>query len=126
MTVSGDEERGAEVSDEKVLYLVCLTPEPGYEDKFNDWYDNEHVPELLACPGFEEVRRWEQIEGIPGSPRYLAIYTMTSMDAFTSPEYQKLRNRTREEYSELALEVEAHRSRDINAKYRQILHRVSE
>ena len=112
--------------DSKVLYLVCLTPEKGYEDKFNEWYDNEHVPELLNCPEFEEVWRFRQIEGIDGSPEYLAIYIVTSMGAFTTPEYLALRKRTLEDRTPLAREVMTHHSRDINAKYSQILHRVSD
>ena len=109
-----------------ILYLVSLNPEPGYEDKYNRWYNTEHVPELLACPGFNGARRFHRIEGIDGSPEYLAIYDIADMSAFSSPEYQRLRKRTESELSPLAVEVRQHRSRDINAKYRVIFDATAE
>ena len=27
-------------------------------DEFNDWYDNEHVPERRNVPGFLRLQRW--------------------------------------------------------------------
>lgn len=107
-------------SADNVLYLVSLNPEPGYEDEFNHWYNTEHVPELLACPGFRAASRYELVDGIDGSLRYLALYDMGSMAAFSSPEYLELRARTDDELTPLARKVRDHRSRDLNAKYRQI------
>lgn len=105
---------------DNVLYLVSLNPEPGYEDKFNEWYNTQHVPELLDCPGFRHASRFELVDGIDGSLRYLAVYDMESMAAFDSAQYRGLRARTADELTPLAAEVAAHRSRDLNAKYRQI------
>jgi len=106
---------------EKVLYIVSMTPDQGYEDAFNEWYDTEHVPELLECPGFESARRFTAIEGIDGSPHYLAVYEMSGMEAFRSPEYLKLRARTLDDRTPLARSVMEHRRLDINAKYREVL-----
>lgn len=111
--------------DSRLLYVVSLEPEPGYEERFNEWYDDEHVPELLECPGFESATRFELIDGIPGSPRYLAHYALSGMDAFTSEAYVRQAGRSPAELSPLAREVAAHRSLTIKATYRRILHRVA-
>ena len=43
------------------------------EAEYNDWYDNTHIPEILAIPGFVSARRYK----VPGpEPIYLAIYDL--------------------------------------------------
>jgi hypothetical protein len=106
---------------QKVLYVVSITPNEGYEQKFNEWYDTEHVPELLACPGFETAKRYSALEALEGSPHYLALYQMSGMEAFQSPEYLALRARTLDDRTPLAREVMENRRLDINAKYQEIL-----
>src|SRR5438445_350425 len=34
-----------------------------HEEEFNAWYNTEHLPELLALPGFLEARRYGAVEG---------------------------------------------------------------
>jgi len=70
------------------LLLVMMEPEPGYEDELNAWYDEEHIPERLSCPGFVTGRRFRLLEGAPeGQPRYLALYELESPDVLSSEEY---------------------------------------
>lgn len=105
----------------KILYVVSLNPEPGYEDDYNRWYNTEHVPELLECPGFEAAARYEQIEAkLESSPRFLALYQVASMEAFKSERYRGLHARTEAELGPLNVEVHKHVTRQITAKYRQI------
>ncbi len=54
------------------------------EDDFNRWYEQEHIPERLAIPGFLRACRYK---AIVGGPKYLAVYEVTSPDVFNSPEY---------------------------------------
>jgi hypothetical protein len=61
--------------------------EPEYEEEFNRWYNEEHVPERLNCPGFLTARRFVAIEG---SPKYLALYDLQSPDVLQSEDYKKL------------------------------------
>lgn len=103
-----------------VFYIAGMTPEPGYEDQFNDWYDTEHLPELLACDGYRDARRFRLLEGLPGSPTYLSTYHVRDMAVFESEAYLKLLHRTPEQRTELAREVAAHRSMELYAKYQQI------
>ena len=55
------------------------------EREFNDWYDNEHIQERLACPGFIGARRYRLVEG--DSPSYLTLYELTDVGALSTPEY---------------------------------------
>lgn len=66
------------------LLLVMMDIAPEHEEDFNRWYDEEHVPERNALPGFLAGRRFRAIEG---GPKYLAIYEMDSPEALESEEY---------------------------------------
>ncbi len=58
------------------------------EEAFNRWYDDEHLPQVLACPGFLSGARYECTSG---EPRYLAIYELEREDALATPEMQRVR-----------------------------------
>jgi hypothetical protein len=75
----------------KGLLLVTMDVDEEYEEELNDWYDEEHVPERLACPGFISARRYRLAEGSsPGQSRYLAIYELDSPAVLDTPEYLAL------------------------------------
>ncbi|MFC0529945.1 hypothetical protein [Phytohabitans kaempferiae] len=61
-----------EVHVEKAILVVHSNPVPGREDEYNKWYDSEHVPEMLAVPGFVSAQRYVA-HGTPEF-RYLTIY----------------------------------------------------
>jgi hypothetical protein len=70
------------------LLLVMMQPEADYEDELNSWYDEEHLPERLSCPGFIAARRFELLESSPeGQPRYLALYDLESSEVLSSEAY---------------------------------------
>ena len=66
------------------VLVVQVEIDPADEEEFNRWYDEEHVPEKLATPGFLGARRFRVSDG---GPRYLVIYELEDADAATSPEY---------------------------------------
>lgn len=68
------------------LLLTLTEPPPAMEDEFNAWYDDEHLPERLAIPGFRSARRWVA-EGRPGDGKYLATYELDSPEVLRSSEY---------------------------------------
>lgn len=68
----------------KGLLLVMIDVDPAHEDDFNRWYDEEHYPERMQCPGFISGHRYRALEG---SPKYLAIYELESADVLTSEAY---------------------------------------
>jgi hypothetical protein len=42
----------------KSIYVVFTEPIPGREDEFNDWYEREHIPDVLRVKGIvAETRR---------------------------------------------------------------------
>jgi hypothetical protein len=53
-------------------------PVEGKEQEFNDWYDNQHIRDVLAVPGIVSAQRLKAADsqlGNRSSPyRYLAVY----------------------------------------------------
>ena len=40
------------------LLVVVVDVLPEHEDEFNRWYDEEHIPQKRATPGFRSARRF--------------------------------------------------------------------
>jgi len=63
--------------------LAFTNPVPGREEEFNRWYDERHVPDLLAVPGFVSAQRFALTDatgqGKPGWT-YLALYELETDD----------------------------------------------
>jgi len=68
-----------------VVRSNCVDWVEGYEfyphEKFNDWYDNIHVPDVLKTPGFINARRFINPDiSTKESGKYLAIYDIETED----------------------------------------------
>ena len=63
------------------LLLTLTEPPPEMEEEFNAWYDEEHLPERLAIPGFRSARRWVC------DRTYLATYELDSPEVLQSAAY---------------------------------------
>jgi len=73
----------------RVLFMVMVDVEPAsIEVAFNEWYNDEHVPELLRVPGFLTGRRYR---AIMGKPKYLAVYELAGIDALIHPLFLQAR-----------------------------------
>lgn len=72
------------MSDAKGLLLVTMEPPPALEEEFNDWYDNEHLPERAAIPGVESAIR---CVCVAGWPRYVALYDLSTLAVLDGPGY---------------------------------------
>jgi hypothetical protein len=57
------------------------------EDDFNRWYDDEHLAERLAIPGFLTARRYLSLEG---TPKYMALYDTVDARVLQSETYLKV------------------------------------
>lgn len=59
------------------LLLVLSNAQPGEDDAFNEWYDQVHVPEVLALPGYRAATRY-RVEPNPTDEhpahRYVTLY----------------------------------------------------
>jgi hypothetical protein len=64
---------GPSIDRPEWLNVVTVDLEPGYATAFNRWYNDVHVPEILAGPGWVSNRRYECVDG---EPRFLAIYAL--------------------------------------------------
>lgn len=60
------------------IMVVAASPAEGREDDFNDWYSNEHIPQVLTVPGFVSARRYKLHSG--KGQRYLAVYELEAED----------------------------------------------
>jgi hypothetical protein len=79
-----------EMSSSPTLLVVALDMPPGIDEAaFDRWYETEHIPERLACPGFVSVSRYRS----EATPRYLAIYELEGPEALRSREYLGLSER---------------------------------
>ncbi|MEK9646441.1 MAG: hypothetical protein VW547_12935 [Alphaproteobacteria bacterium] len=62
-----------------------MTPPDGDEAKFNDWYDNHHMPShVYGVPGFRSGQRYKD----GAAPHYLAIYDLDAPSTLTDEEYR--------------------------------------
>jgi len=67
---------GADRND-GTLFVVLTNATEGDDDTFNDWYNDRHIPDVLAVPGFIAAQRFTISAAVPGqmSPwRYLSLY----------------------------------------------------
>jgi hypothetical protein len=63
-------------------FIVFSNPVDGRELAYNDWYDNVHLGEVLAVPGFVAADRFRVLAKGEETPRfgYVAIYQMDTHD----------------------------------------------
>jgi hypothetical protein len=85
----------------RYLFSAAMDVEPTREALFNEVYDREHVPALLAVPGVVSVARFRTrpvtmiIGGerktivFENEPRYTALYEIEGPDVLTSEAWGK-------------------------------------
>ena len=55
--------------------------DPAREAEYNEWYNNFHVPDMLAIPGMISATRWTSGTDKSGQHRkYLALYELETDD----------------------------------------------
>lgn len=72
----------------KLIVEIRVDIDPAHEEKFNHWYNTNHVPNIVKCPGFLSGRRYRSVRG---EPKYMALYEIDSVDALKSPEFERER-----------------------------------
>lgn len=68
------------------VLAVSLSMPPSLEDDLAAWYAEEHIPMLLAVPGWRRIRRYRLTEGT--APAYLSLHELASMAVFDEPGYK--------------------------------------
>lgn len=69
--------------------VVTVDVDPAFEDDFNRWYNEVHLPEIVSCPGFISGTRY-MCETADGR-HYVAIYELESKAAFQTEELKARR-----------------------------------
>lgn len=64
-----------------------MTPEAGWLEAFNNWYDDHHIPVRMEVPGFTGAQRYQSVS----DPSYLAVYDMVSTDVLKSEAYLEVK-----------------------------------
>jgi hypothetical protein len=63
---------------QKYQFVVLTNPEPGQEKVYNEWYNNQHIPDVLNLPGVVAAQRFKLSDTQRAEPpypwSYLAIY----------------------------------------------------
>jgi hypothetical protein len=94
------------------LLLVMIDIDPAYEEEFNRWYEEEHFPERVRCPGFLSARRFVSVEG---EPKYLAFYELEDPSVLDSEPYQRIMPP-----SEWTKRLQPHFTKHVRNVYRDI------
>jgi hypothetical protein len=72
----------------KAVMVVFMEPAEGTEHEFNDWYNQNHVPERVSVPGILSARRYELCDG-DGALKYLAVYELENEAVLQGEAYLK-------------------------------------
>ncbi|TMF92012.1 MAG: hypothetical protein E6I08_00840 [Chloroflexi bacterium] len=82
----------------RTMLVVLSDIAPELESDFLRWYDEEHIPQRLAVPGFRRAARFQAgpppVSGsgleVESPPRHLAVYEMDSVEVLESEPYRRL------------------------------------
>ncbi len=83
----------------KTLLVVLSDISRELEADYLTWYDEEHIPQRLAVPGFVRASRYQAGDpvfigtlGMPeqAPPKHLAVYEMSGPDVLDSEPYRRL------------------------------------
>jgi hypothetical protein len=69
------------------LLMVWADVPADKEKDFNQWYNDEHLAERLAIPGFLSGARYEAVKG---GPKHLAVYELESPAVLESAAYKRV------------------------------------
>jgi hypothetical protein len=69
------------------LLMVWTDVPADKEADFNHWYNEEHLAERLAVPGFLAGARYEAVKG---GPKHLAVYELESPAVLDSAAYKRV------------------------------------
>jgi hypothetical protein len=69
-----------------VVLAVSMSVPADREDDMAAWYAEEHIPMLLAVPGWRRIRRFRLTSGT--APASLSLHEMASMSVFDEDSYR--------------------------------------
>jgi hypothetical protein len=85
----------------RYLLIVSAEIEPAAEAAWNQWYDEVHLPEALACPGVLRGNRYVSAgaasltrdggKSTASAKTYMAVYELSGPEALETPEFMEMR-----------------------------------
>ena len=66
------------------IFMVYVDIDAPHVQEFNEWYNTEHLPELLAVPGILAAARYEAVKG---GPQYLACNELENAGVVHTPAF---------------------------------------
>ena len=76
-----------------------MTPPAGQEQRFHNWYDEEHIPLRMDVPGFVSAQRYRDLAD--DAKGFLAVYEMTDPGVMKTPAYQEVKTKPSETTREM-------------------------
>ena len=72
-----------------VILAVAMSVPQESEDDLAAWYTEEHIPMLLAVPGWRRIRRFRLVRSMdaPG-PDFLSVHELAGPDVLEDPRYR--------------------------------------
>jgi hypothetical protein len=72
-------------TEETYELLIFSNPVAGTEAQYNEWYDRQHAPDVVAVPGFLSAQRYvlsdQQLRGdAKGPTKYLIVFRIKTSD----------------------------------------------
>lgn len=67
----------------RYVWVVFTAPKEGQDDAYNDWYDNQHLADVVAIPGIVSAQRLElaDMDAVQTAlPRNLTLYEIETDD----------------------------------------------
>ncbi len=71
------------------IFAVDAAVDPAVEAAWNRWYNETHLPEITACPGFRQSGRY--VSEQDGARHYIALYEVDNPEALRSAEFDQRR-----------------------------------
>jgi len=73
----------------KGILFSQMIPKPTEVDRFNTWYNEDHIPARMVLPHFVRASRYASADD--ATPDYLAVYEVDDLAAFQTPGYLELK-----------------------------------
>ena len=70
-----------------VVIVVGISCRPEIEEKFNNWYDESHIPNILKFPKLKKVDRYQILNETEQYPTYLTVLEFENCQVYE--EYEK-------------------------------------
>ncbi|MBM9594453.1 DUF4286 family protein [Roseitranquillus sediminis] len=101
---------------QKAVLFSEMTPEPEWEDEFNAWYDEEHVPLRMKVPGFAGAQRYRRNER-----DYCVVYDLDETAVLQTAAYREVKDEPSERTAWMLRSVSnftRYIGRPVGARYR--------